>query len=364
MKHYRSTLITGGAGFIGSKLGAALVPFTDHVTVFDNLLPQVHGSDAVAPANRPGYDFELGDIRDRQAIAGCVSRCEPDLIVHLAADTGTGQSFDEVGRYCAVNVQGTAYLVEALRNRATDQPYRVILASSRAIYGEGAYLDGEGSIFVPPPRNAEDMRNGVFTLNDAAGRTATPVATAEDIALNPASIYASTKLMQEYILAQSLTGTAAELVILRLQNVYGPGQSLRNPYTGVLSIFSQQILDGKLPLNIYEDGDIVRDFIFIDDVVRAFVAAATVDRPPAQPANIGSAEGVTILEAAQTLLEYFGRDPEAVRISGQFRTGDIRHARADIERARTLLGWSPQIDIREGLARLVRSIAQAHEPSR
>lgn len=356
---YRSTLITGGAGFIGSHVARALRSTSEHITVFDSLHPQVHGEHAAAPASDAGYDFVRGDIRDRAAISACVDACRPDLVIHLAAETGTGQSFDKVGQYCEVNVQGTAHLADAVRRSIGDGRCRIILASSRAIYGEGAYRDGQGCLVVPPPRPADAMAAGRFALSDAAGHPLAPIATPEDVSPNPASIYASTKLMQEYILTQALEGTRADVAILRLQNVYGPGQSLHNAYTGILSIFSHRICDGTLPLDIYEDGEIVRDFVYIDDVVRAFMLAADIENVPNAPINIGTSGRVTILDAARLLLAEFGQSPDAYRISGRYRVGDVRHARADITRAKTLLGWAPDIDIGAGIAKLAAWVRTA-----
>jgi len=359
---FRSALITGGAGFIGSHLTAALRVVSEQVTVFDSLHPQVHGEQAEVPINALSYNFVLGDIRDRAAINSCVGACRPDIVVHLASETGTGQSFDHISHYCDVNVQGTAYLAEALRSSMGDDKYRVILASSRAIYGEGAYHNRDGDVVIPPPRLANALAAGRFDPSDIHGRLLVPVATPEDVPLRPASIYASTKLMQEYILTQALAGTNASIAILRLQNVYGPGQSLHNAYTGVLSIFAKKIRDGILPLEIYEDGEIGRDFVYIDDVVEAFMLAANMAEVPPLPINIGTSDRVTMLRVAHLLLVGFGERPDAYTVSGRFRMGDVRHARADIARAQELLRWTPRTGIDTGIAKVVAWVAAGSPP--
>lgn len=345
-------LITGGAGFIGSGLARRLAAAGDQVHVFDNLHPQVHGSGAVPPDLGPGVRFERGDVTDRQALAAAVAASDPDQIFHLAAETGTGQSHDLPARYCDANVMGAAHLVEALR-ALPERRRRLVLAGSRAVYGEGAYIDARGRPASPAPRSLEAMRQGRFDPVDEAGARLQPVPTHETEPPRPASVYASTKLMQEQLIRQTLCGGPCEPVVLRFQNVYGPGQSLSNPYTGVLSIFSSGILEGRT-LNIYEDGAIVRDFVFVDDVVEALVRAAHAPYPGSEPINIGSGQGVTILEVARQLLAALEAPTDRWRISGDFRPGDVRHAVADIARARSLLGWAPTTPLAQGLRRFAQ----------
>lgn len=274
----------------------------------------------------------------------------PQIVYHLAAETGTGQSFDLPARYCDVNVMGTAHLIEAIR-AAGSQVSRVILAGSRSVYGEGACTDAAGQFRPAVERLSSDMERGDFAPKDASGATLIPVATQADCPVAPASIYASSKLMQENLLRQGFWGTSVQVGILRLQNVYGPGQSMNNPYTGVLSIFCRQILEGKA-LEIYEDGQIVRDFVLVDDVVNAFAAMAQSASMPTDILDIGSGKGASILSVARQLLTALGGDSERLSITGAFRAGDIRHAVADIRRAQQSLGWSPMVNLDEGLLRL------------
>ncbi len=343
-------LVTGGAGFIGSRLVRQLRTAAQKIVVFDNLHPQVHGEHAAFPDDGGNVVCIKADIRDGDALKSAINNHAPTLVYHLAAETGTGQSYDLISRYCDVNVGGTGRLLEALR-QSSCPPRRIVLASSRAVYGEGACRTKDGSLVIPAPRLEERLKAGDFVPRDAEGRALTPVPTPEHLSPSPASIYGSTKLMQEHLLEQGLAGTATEPVLLRFQNVYGPGQSLRNPYTGVLSIFCSQILEGKT-LNIFEDGEIVRDFIFVDDVVEALVKAGTVAAPGSAPINIGRGIPASILGTARFLLKLLGAPEDRFAISGDFRIGDIRYSVADIRRAKELLDWQPRISLEKGLTAL------------
>lgn len=347
-------LITGGAGFIGSRLASALEQSAKEIVVFDNLHPQVHGENATPPDLPSNALFVPGDVTDAHKLAAVVGELQPNKIYHLAAETGTGQSYDEPARYNNVNIMGTAYLIEALRNsRTAENRPHVILAGSRAVYGEGAYKTPDGETVVGPIRTAEALASGRFTPERTQDERLAAVPTPENLPPQPASIYASTKLMQEYLLAQCAAKGDYSLAILRFQNVYGPGQSLKNPYTGVLSIFASQILAGQT-LNIYEDGEIVRDFVFVDDVVRALVAAGTAEKLPAEPINIGSGYPATIREAAEIMLAELGAPTDRYRVSGDFRPGDVRYAVADIKKAEAQLQWRPLVRLPDGLSALAR----------
>jgi dTDP-L-rhamnose 4-epimerase len=337
--------ITGGAGFIGSRLVRALAAQGAEITIFDNLLPQVHGP---SPAIDLPAHLIVGDVCDAAGLAHALGECRPTIVVHLAAETGTGQSADEPVRYVDVNVGGTARLIEALKG-LKNAPSRVVLAATRAVYGEGAYKDNMGQLIVPPPRQASVMVKGIFDLHDIDGHPLTPTTSPEHLPPAPGSVYGTSKLMQEYLLQQvpAPWGTA----ILRLQNVYGPGQSLRNPYTGVLSIFCQQALTGQT-LNIFEDGHIHRDFVFVDDVVTAFVAACYEPNALGRIINIGTGERTSILDAARLILENLGFPTNRLQVSGDFRAGDIRHAVADISLAKSVLRWRPATTFSDGIAQL------------
>lgn len=348
-------LITGGAGFIGSRLVHALLQDQPDckIWILDNLHPQVHGDHPVLPVYPEQVELLVGDIADKGVVRELVTKVQPELIYHLAAETGTGQSYDEVIRYCNVNVTGTANLIEAVRSLPVIHPIKIVLSASRAVYGEGAYSDADGRIYVGLPREAENMADGDFAvyLPPEAQQPFKPEASFAGLPPAPASVYASTKLMQEYLLQQTCeTGNVSSL-ILRFQNVYGPGQSLRNPYTGVLSIFSRQLMEGKT-LAIYEDGLIARDFVFVDDVVDAMVKAGQSNLPNGTSMDIGAGRAVSILDAARLLIRYLDCPDNRFSVTGQFRVGDIRHACADICTARSLLGWEPQVSIETGLSKL------------
>jgi dTDP-L-rhamnose 4-epimerase len=344
----RRILITGGAGFIGSRLARTLIEDDPNrrVLVFDNLHPQVHGDHPAPQDWGRQVQFVHADVRDRNRLSQAVSDIEPDTAFHLAAETGTAQSKECMSRYCDVNVTGTANLLESLQSHAP-MLQRVVLASSRAVYGEGTCRNSHGQIMAPSTRSEEDLHAGRFDPTDTDGNVLTPIPTPEDSRPAPVSVYGSTKLMQEYLVQQAATSSAWQPIVLRFQNVYGPGQSLSNPYTGVLSIFCSQILAGTT-LNIYEDGHIVRDFVYVDDVVRALVLAGKTGHRVPGPVNIGSGIGTKILDAAKILIDLLG-GVKGYRISGQYRAGDIRYAVGDITLARDVLNWRPEVDLQSGL---------------
>ena len=349
----KTMLITGGAGFIGSRLAIALAA-QHRVHVFDSFAAQAHPAPATTriALARAGVGVITGDMRDPAALGAAIADTRPDVILHLAAETGTGQSFSQPSHYVQVNVLGTAHLAEAVRRHAPGLQ-RLVLASTRAVYGEGACIDESGRRAQAVPRRSCDMVQGRFGLQGRDGQPLVPVPTDADCPVAPASIYAATKLMQEHLLRQAFWGSATQVGILRLQNVYGPGQSLDNPYTGVLSIFCRQILEGQ-NLSIYEDGKITRDFIMIDDVVSAFVLMAEAPVMPQQTLDIGSGQGITLLDVARRLLLCLGASRDRLRVTGAYRPGDIRHAVADISRATAQLGWAPRVPLDAGLMALAR----------
>lgn len=350
-----NVLITGGAGFIGRRLIDSLLKDAANykIWVLDSLHPQVHGIDPVEPDLPAGITFIKGDVSDKSIMMEAVSDSQPETIYHLAAETGTGQSYDELSRYCDVNVMGTVNLIESVRAQSIGVTKKIILAASRAVYGEGAYQDQTTRIFAGLPRIAESMSAGDFSvpLPDGAKLPAVAAKSNSLLPTSPASVYASTKLMQEYLLKQAGEGSSWKACILRFQNVYGPGQSLRNPYTGVLSIFSRQLLEGK-ELAIYEDGLIARDFVYVDDVVSALVKAGGSNFLHGATFDIGSGEAVSILDVARILMKNLGCAEDKYQITGQYRVGDIRYACADISAAVEGLNWNPEITIESGLKAL------------
>lgn len=360
MAAFRSprVLITGGAGFIGSHLAVALAGPCE-VAIYDNLNTQSHVGNPsnLARIRAAGLQHFQEDIRDQAALSRAFRAFNPEIIVHLAAETGTGQSFTQPAHYTQVNITGTANLIEAVR---TDAPnvQRIILGSSRAVYGEGAYVDALSCPTRAMVRNAVDMARGDFHVRDAHRHILRPALSNPSCLPEPVSIYASSKLMQEQLLTQAFWNSDIDVGILRLQNVYGPSQSLSNPYTGVLSIFAHQIRAGQ-ELNIYEDGRITRDFVYVEDVSDAFAQMVLAPRMPQDILDIGAGRGgAEILDIARRMLGLYGPQHAGLRISGAFRPGDIRHAVADIRAAQSLLGWAPQTPLSHGLARLMRWSAQ------
>ncbi|WP_343654921.1 NAD-dependent epimerase/dehydratase family protein [Paraburkholderia caribensis] len=343
-------LITGGAGFIGSALANALVARGDTVTVLDNLSPQIHGSN---PGESPLFQSLPGQVRFIQGDVRNTSDWDraldgQDAVVHLAAETGTGQSMYQVDRYVETNIRGTSVLLDHLA-RPGNTVQRVVVASSRSIYGEGKYLGPQGYVY-PATRSAHDMRNGRFEcLDPHTGESLTVVATDETSKTHPSSVYGITKLVQEQLVLMVCAGMGIGAAALRFQNVYGPGQSLRNPYTGILSIFSTLLLQGK-DVNIFEDGKETRDFVYIDDVVESIILALDAQHIQQAAYNVGSGVATSVLEVAATLKQIYGAAGE-LNITGDFRLGDIRHNFADVTKIRDELAFQASVSFREGAER-------------
>lgn len=350
----QSVLITGGAGFIGTRLTRKFVDAGYDVTILDALIPQVHGEDAERTSSLFGSvadiaDVIRGSVTDAEAIARAVEG--NSIVVHLAAETGTGQSMYEIDRYVEANVGGTGKLLDFLTNHDSEVR-RLVVASSRSIYGEGAYKRANGQIVYPPPRAEADLSAGIFEVRDSeTGEPLTPVSTPESAKLHPSSVYGITKQMQESLVMTVAPGIGIEPVSLRYQNVYGPGQSLKNPYTGILSIFSTLITQGR-EINIFEDGKESRDFVYIDDVVDATFLAAVHPDAAGHIFNVGSGIATTVDDVVSALFAAFGKQVPT-RVSGNYRIGDIRYNVADTERLRKRLGFAPRVDFGDGVRRFV-----------
>jgi dTDP-L-rhamnose 4-epimerase len=344
-------LITGGAGFIGRAVARELLRRRNEVRVLDSLIEQVHG-DLERPEDLP-EDAELivGDIRNKDVVAHSLRGV--DAVVHLAAEVGVGQSMYAVERYTSVNETGSAVLFEAL----IDHPVRrVVTASSMSIYGEGLYRDADGNLVDNAERKPRSSDAQSWDPLDAQERPLTPVATPEWKRPSLASIYALGKYVQE---RQSLIMTQAygmEATCLRLFNVYGPGQALSNPYTGVLAIFSSRLLNGQAPL-IFEDGEQRRDFVYVGDVARAFADALTHPAAAGQVFNVGSGVDRSIKDVARSIAGALGRDGLEPEITGKARIGDIRHCFCDGSKAAELLDFKAEKDFGEGIAELAEWVA-------
>jgi dTDP-L-rhamnose 4-epimerase len=346
-------LITGGAGFIGTRLARRFVDAGHTVTVLDALIPQVHGDDpaTTSPLLRSldGVATVIhGTVTSRDDLRDALENAT--IVVHLAAETGTGQSMYEIDRYSEANVGGTAKLLDLLANEPNDVR-RMLIASSRSIYGEGAYRTADGAVVYPSHRADADMAAGDFDVHAPGHGDLAVIPTDENAKLHPSSVYGITKQMQESLIMTVAPTIGIEPVSLRYQNVYGPGQSLKNPYTGILSIFSTLIRQGK-EINIFEDGLESRDFVYIDDVVEATFRAATHPDAAGGVFNVGSGVATTVNEVVAALFAAFGTDVPT-RVSGNYRLGDIRHNIADTTRLREVLGYSPAVGFRDGVTRFV-----------
>jgi dTDP-L-rhamnose 4-epimerase len=340
-------LITGGAGFIGSHLADELLRAGYRVRAFDNLSPQVHGPDQRRPAYlAPDVELVAGDVRDpaaiRQALRGI------DVVCHLAAMVGVGQSMYRVDAYTSVNVGGTAVLLEAL----AEQPVRrLVVASSMSVYGEGLYRRADGVVIEGRSRPVEQLLRGDWEVRAPDGEALHPVPTPETKTPALESVYALSKYDQERLCLLLGRAYAIPTVALRLFNVYGPRQALSNPYTGVLAIFASRLLNESPPL-LYEDGLQQRDFVSVHDVARAFRRALTEEGAAGEVLNIGSGRPRTILDVAHAMRLALGRRGVTEEVTGRYRMGDVRHCFADVGRARRVLGYEPHVSFELGLTEL------------
>ncbi|WP_315060731.1 NAD-dependent epimerase/dehydratase family protein [Capnocytophaga leadbetteri] len=345
-------LITGGAGFIGSNLALTLLKRGHQVTVLDNLSEQIHGKnpEETSPLYLSIKDkvrFIKGTVACRETLQKAIA--DNTIIVHLAAETGTGQSMYEIQHYTDVNIGATALLLDILTNEK-HLVKKIVVASSRAIYGEGKYYNKTKNTFVYPlQRTDDDMQKGDFEVKDTQNHSdeLELVATTEDSIIHPTSVYGITKQVQEQLVMTVCPTIGIAGVAFRYQNVYGPGQSLKNPYTGILSIFSTQIKNGN-GINIFEDGKETRDFVFISDVVDATVLGIEKEAANNQVFNVGTGVATDVITVATELSNNYGIQVP-ITISGNYRLGDIRHNYADISKARQLLGFEPKISFKEGL---------------
>lgn len=350
----KNILITGGAGFIGSNVALKLIEKGYYVRVLDNLSKQIHGDnpEETSPLYRSiigKVDFIRGSVTSREDWLRALDGI--DTVLHLAAETGTGQSMYDIENYVNTNIGGTAIMLDILTNVRTLDVKRVVAAESRAIYGEGRYWSPDLNSYVyPDERTDEDMSNGDFEVKFKGCDTPLElVATTEDSAIHPTSVYGITKQVQGQLIHLCCKAIGIDAVTFRYQNVYGPGQSLSNPYTGILSIFSTRIKNGN-EINIFEDGLETRDFVYIDDVVDATIRGIEVPRAAGHVFNVGTGVATDVLTVARTLMKSYGTEVP-LRVSGNYRLGDIRHNYADITLAREILGFQPKIDFPTGISR-------------
>ncbi|ESR25306.1 NAD-dependent epimerase/dehydratase family protein [Lutibaculum baratangense] len=347
----RRILITGGAGFIGRHVAETMLRRGHEVRILDNFHEQVHGPEPEpAPVLRECEVLDA-DIRDPDAVGRAIEGV--DWVAHLAAEVGVGQSMYEIDRYTGVNEYGTAVLFQKLIEQPVE---RVVTASSMSIYGEGLYRAPDGTLVEDARRRAGDI-NGQWDPVDDEGRPLEPAPTPETKRPSLSSVYALNKYAQEQMTLISAPAYGMEAVCLRLFNVFGPGQALSNPYTGVLAIFASRVLNGQAPM-VFEDGNQRRDFVHVTDVAEAFALAFEVGEASGETINVGSGQDISIAEVGNRLLRTMGRDDLAPEITGKFRAGDIRHCFADISKAREVLGFAPLRGFDEALSELTEWLAQ------
>jgi dTDP-L-rhamnose 4-epimerase len=345
-------LVTGGAGFIGCSLSAELVSLFPNITVIDNLHPQIHARHTRPEALDQGCELVVGDVCDPAVWDDVLPKFKPDVIIHLAAETGTGQSLSEATRHAHTNVVGTTTMLDACMRHGVI-PKKFVLASSRAVYGEGAWRSQDGTIYYPGQRSVEQLAAGRWDFDGE------PVAmNGRLIRANPVSVYGATKMAQENILSSWANAVGTEYVVLRLQNVFGPGQSLINSYTGIVSLFCQMARSGK-SIPLYEDGLVRRDFILIADVASAIIQAIKTEGVSGQVFDIGSGVATTLEQLANFIGSTYGAP--APHVAGKYRFGDVRHAFSDSTYASERLCWVPRYSLEQGLSELIKWIEAQHE---
>lgn len=351
----KNILITGGAGFIGSNLSLKLLDRGYTVTVLDNLSPQIH--EKISPlynSIKHKVKFIKGSVLNyddwKLALAGV------DIVVHLAAETGTGQSMYEVEKYTDVNIKGTSIFLDILANEEHSVK-KMVIASSRSIYGEGKYICVNDGLVYPKGRMDHDMLQGDFLVKcPLCNENVDLLATDEASKIHPSSIYGITKQVQEQMFLVMGKSLNIPAVAFRYQNVYGAGQSLSNPYTGILSIFSTIIKNGN-DITIFEDGKESRDFVYIDDIVDATILGIEKDEANNEVFNVGLGRAINVLTVANTLVKEFNSS-SIIKVSGNYRLGDIRDNYADLSKIKALLGFEPKVTFNEGIRRFVLWVNQ------
>lgn len=346
-------LVSGGAGFIGSNLAIKLINAGYEVVLLDNLSRQIHGEN-------PEESYTLNLVKNKcKLIVGDVTNFEDwrkslndvDIVIHLAAETGTGQSMYEINKYVDVNISGTAKLMEVITNDNLKLK-KIIIASSRAVYGEGKYHCNEHGVVYPEPRKDLDMSKGDFeTKCPICNQNVGMLPTDENSKMHPTSVYGHTKQSQEELCMIIGKSINLPVVAFRFQNVYGPGQSLKNPYTGILSIFSTRIKNEN-DLNIFEDGLETRDFVYIEDITDSIILGIERANADFQSFNVGSGEKIDVLTVANTLKEKYNSNVN-INVTGNYRLGDIRHNLGDLTKIKSLLGFEPKVRFVQGISNFV-----------
>lgn len=349
----KKILITGGAGFIGTEIIEQLHTTGEwDITVLDSMTRQIHGENwkesYLFNKIKDKCNFIYGDVRDLSIVETALN--DQEYVIHLAAETGTGQSMYQINQYNEVNIMGTSNLLQAISTAGEKSKVKkIILSSSRSVYGEGKYICPKCGPVYPNGRDKEHLLNGDFSMYcNRCGEKVELTYTTEDSQVKPNSLYAFTKYTQEKMLETMCPALGVEYTIFRFQNVYGVGQSLKNPYTGILSIFSSLLLEDK-PINIFEDGLESRDFINVIDIATGVIKALEVEESNAQIMNLGSGVGTSVIDIANFLKKTYNSN-SVINITGDFRIGDIAHNIADISKAKEIIGFKQTVSLEEGLS--------------
>lgn len=345
-------LITGGAGFIGKHLSTKLLNKYE-IYILDNFLEQVHGEDKkMSTKIEENCTVIKGDVRDADLLKRVIIDKKINVIIHLAAETGTGQSMYSASRYYETNCIGTSNIIDVIVNFKTNIS-KFILASSRSVYGEGGYFCEKcNDVFYPQQRSATEIKEFGWDFRcNIHNIKLQPLPSNESFITSPQSIYASSKLSQEEIVRIGCKSANIDFCIFRFQNVYGPGQSLGNPYTGIISIFYNLIMQGKI-IDIYEDGLESRDFVYVDDVCMAIKKCIEFKESLRTTINIGYGKRTTVLDLTNTLFKILDKKPN-FKVSGKYRLGDIRHNFSDNKKLNSLLNFYPSIDLETGIQQFV-----------
>lgn len=363
----KNVLITGGSGFIGSEIAKQLHKTGEwNITVLDSMTEQIHGKDwKISYLYQQIEDkchFVKGSVTDINTLLPLVK--DSEYIIHLAAETGTGQSMYQINQYNETNVMGTSNILQAISTLGKESKVKkIILSSSRSVYGEGKYECDDCGVVYPDSRKREILLNGDFNMYcPICGKKVKLVKTTEDSAIKPASLYAFTKYPQEMMLRTMCPALGVDYTIFRFQNVYGVGQSLKNPYTGILSIFSSLMIENK-PINVFEDGLESRDFINVVDIASGVIASLENDKSNGETINLGSGIGTSVKEITDILKKAYNSNSE-IRITGDFRLGDIAHNVADISKAENILDFKVSVGLEEGLTQFCDWVkGQEHDNS-
>jgi dTDP-L-rhamnose 4-epimerase len=350
MNNKKNILITGGAGFIGTNIARRLVKENWNVTILDNFLPQVHGeNNDIAIDLKDKVKLVKGDVTVKENFISTL--VGQNAVIHLAAETGTGQSMYNIEHYSRVNILGTSILCDYLINETNDIE-TVVVASSRSIYGEGKYYSQKFGDVYPNSRTFLNVKNSFEVTCPFTGENNLELKPTDELSkIHPSSFYGITKQVQEQMILMASKLKNINGYALRYQNVYGPGQSLKNPYTGILSIFCRLALKNE-EINIFEDGNESRDFVFIDDVVEATVSCLLVNNKEQNILNVGSGVATRVIDVAREIISYT-KSKSNINISGTFREGDIRHNYADLTNAKKIINFQPKWNFKSGLHKFI-----------